>query len=213
VFYAHDGQNLFDAATSFSGEWGIDECLDSLYSKGYKTSIVVGIDNGGIYRIEELTPWPNPKYGGGKADLYSDFIVKTLKPYIDSNYRTLPDQKHTGIFGSSLGGVVSFYIGLKYPEVFSKIGVFSPAFWFSEESYKLAGNFKKKKPIKIYITGGAKEADNYEAEIIKMKQILTKGKIKPSELKVEVIPDGKHNEWFWRREFPKVYLWLMGNSK
>ena len=84
VIYMHDAQNLFDKNTSFAGEWNVDETLDSLKTQ----AIVIGIENGNEKRLDELTPFPNEKYGGGKADDYLDFIVNTLKPYVDKNYRT-----------------------------------------------------------------------------------------------------------------------------
>lgn len=105
VIYMHDAQNLFDAKTSFAGEWNIDETLDSLK----KQAIVIGIEHGNEKRLEELTPFPNEKYGGGKADDYLEFMVITLKPYVDKNYRTKPNANNTVIFGSSLGGLVSYY--------------------------------------------------------------------------------------------------------
>ena len=134
VLYMHDGQNLFDQFTSFAGEWEIDETLNRLVDQGYKVPIVVGIDNGGIYRIDELTPWNNPDYGGGQGDEYMAFIVETLKPFIDENYRTLSDRENTGIMGSSLGGLISTYGALKYQNIFSKSGPFSPAYWINNDS-------------------------------------------------------------------------------
>ena len=104
VIYMHDAQNLFDAKTSFAGEWNVDEKLDSLSAQ----VIVVGIENGGDKRLEELTPYKNEKYGGGNAEKYLEFIVNTLKPEIDKKYRTKTDTKNTTIMGSSLGGLVSF---------------------------------------------------------------------------------------------------------
>lgn len=88
VIYMHDTQNLFDNATSYAGEWKVDEILNSLFEKTGKGFIVVGIENGGEERINEYTPWRNEKYDGGKGAIYIDFIVHTLKLYIDSNYRT-----------------------------------------------------------------------------------------------------------------------------
>lgn len=208
VFYAHDGQNLFDAASSFSGEWGIDECLDSLYKIKGKSSIIVGIDNGGVYRTEELTPWPNHKYGGGKGSLYADFIVYTLKPFIDSAYRTLPDRKNTGVFGSSLGGLISFYMALQYPKIFGKAGVFSPSFWYSEKVYEMAMNTKLHKQLKLFIIAGRKEDENLENEVMRMKKILESKGFNNKNSVVKIIPDGEHHEWFWKREFPQVYNWL-----
>ena len=134
VIYMHDAQNLFDSESSYSGEWNIDEKLDSLQAQ----VIVVGIEHGNEKRIEELTPFKNEKYGGGKADDYLEFIVKTVKPKIDSTYRTKPDTKNTLIAGSSLGGLTSFYATLKYPDIFGKAVVFSPSFWFSDEIYNYA---------------------------------------------------------------------------
>lgn len=116
VIYMHDAQNLFDAKTSYSGEWNVDEKLHSLKAQ----VIVVGIEHGNEKRMEELTPFKNEKYGGGKADNYLEFIVKTLKPQIDKTYRTKTKKKNTIIMGSSLGGLTSYYAVLKYPTVFWK---------------------------------------------------------------------------------------------
>jgi metallo-beta-lactamase class B len=104
VLYMHDGQNLFDAATSFAGEWGVDETLDSLHALGDPGVIVVGIDNGRMKRMDEYTPWHNTRYGGGEGDAYVDFLTQTLKPYVDAHYRTLAERVHTGVAGSSMGG-------------------------------------------------------------------------------------------------------------
>jgi len=122
VIYMHDAQNLFDSKTSFVGEWNIDESLDSLNAQ----VIVIGIEHGNDKRIDELTPYKNAKYGGGNADAYVDFIVKTLKPEVDKKYRTKTNPKNTAIMGSSLGGLVSYYAALKYPkflerQVFSRL--------------------------------------------------------------------------------------------
>ncbi len=106
VLYMHDGQNLFDTFTSFSGEWEVDETLNELYDEGYKVPIVVGIDNGGGDRINEYIPWVNTEYGGGQGSEYVEFLVNTLKPYIDANYRTHSNRENTGIMGSSLGGLI-----------------------------------------------------------------------------------------------------------
>ena len=153
VVYMHDGQNLFDSSTSNYGEWNVDETLDKLVKEKNLKLIVVGIDNGGSKRLDEYSPWINEKYGGGKGDLYLDFIIETLKPYIDSNYKTLKDKNNTAIIGSSMGGLISHYAGLKYPKIFGKIGVFSPAFWFSpevNEFTKTNGNIKDTKMYFLY---------------------------------------------------------------
>ncbi len=120
VLYMHDGQNLFDDSTSAYGEWHVDETLNTLYDQGSRVPIVVGIENGGEYRQAEYTPWEHPPYDGGDGDLYMEFIVQTLKPYIDLNYRTLPGRDYTGIMGSSLGGFISHYGALSIPGCFQQ---------------------------------------------------------------------------------------------
>jgi len=206
VIYMHDGQNLFDAATAFSGEWNADETLDSLHAR----VIVVGIEHGGDKRIDELTPYPNPKYGGGQGDKYLDFVVHTLKPYIDSHYRTKPEAKSTGIFGSSLGGLISFYAVLKYPDVFGKAGVFSPSFWFSKDIYDLAEKSPKFKN-KIYFLAGDSESTDIDmaADMKKMVRIVDEKRCPCLRLdKTVIVKGGKHNEKMWRENFAKAYLWL-----
>lgn len=204
VIYMHDAQNLFDAKTSYAGKWKIDETLDSLKAN----VIIIGIEHGNQKRLDELTPYKNEKYGGGKADLYLDFIVSDLKPYVDKTYRTKPNKNNTAIMGSSLGGLVSFYAGLKYPKVFGKVGCFSPSFWFSDEIYKLMENTKKIN-TKIYFMCGDSESENMVAEMEKMENLIREKRCDCLHLtKMKVVKGGKHNEKLWANEFAKAYLWL-----
>jgi len=204
VIYMHDAQNLFDAKTSFSGEWNVDEKLDSLKAP----VIVVGIEHGNEKRIDELTPFKNEKYGGGNADNYLEFIVKTLKPYIDKNYRTKTKPKNTILFGSSLGGLVSYYGALKYPEVFGKAGVFSPSFWFSNEIYTFTEKQSKIK-TKIYFLCGDKESDDMVKDLTKMKRLLDTKRCYCLHLdKTKIVKNGEHNEKLWRDHFAGALIWL-----
>lgn len=204
VIYIHDAQNLFDAKTSYSGEWNVDEKLDSLKAK----VIVVGIEHGNEKRIDELTPFKNEKYGGGNADNYIEFIVKTLKPHIDKNYRTKTKAKNTILFGSSLGGLVSYYGALKYPEVFGKAGIFSPSFWFSPDIY----TFTEKQPkikTKIYFLCGDKESDDMVNDLTKMKRLLDTKRCYCLHLdKTKIVKGGEHNEKLWRDHFAEAIFWL-----
>ena len=207
VIYMQDAQNLFDASTSFAGEWNIDEKLDSLNSQ----VIVVGIENGNEKRIDELTPYKNEKYGGGKADNYLEFIVKTLKPEIDKKYRTKTNAKNTIIMGSSLGGLTSYYAILKYPEVFGKAGVFSPAFWFNrKEINELTKNTKKLK-AKIYFLCGDNEGDaDVIPDLNQIEYLVNEKRCYCLNLNKKVIvKGGQHNEKLWRDSFVKAYLWLL----
>ena len=204
VIYMHDAQNLFDSKTAYSGEWNVDEKLDSLKAP----VIVVGIEHGNDKRIDELTPFKNEKYGGGNADNYLDFIVKTLKPYIDKNYRTKPKAKNTIIMGSSLGGLVSYYAILKYPKTFGKAGVFSPSFWFSNDIYTLTEKAPKIK-TKIYFLCGDKESDDMVKDMTKMERLLDTKRCYCLHLtKSKIVKGGEHNEKLWRDGFVKAVLWL-----
>ncbi len=122
VLYLHDGQNLFDGATSFIAgqEWQVDETAQRLIAAGkIEPLMIVGINNAGKDRNNEYAPVEDARYKmGGKADLYGRMLVEELKPFIDSRYRTRRDAEHTGLGGSSLGGLVSIYLALKYPAVF-----------------------------------------------------------------------------------------------
>ena len=202
----HDAQNLFDASTSYAGEWNIDETLDSINAQ----VIVIGVEHGGDKRIDELTPFKNQKYGGGKADDYLDFIVNTLKPKVDAIYRTKSSAKNTAIFGSSLGGLVSFYAALQYPAVFGKVGCFSPAFWINKKEIFRKMEDTPKFTTKIYLLCGDKEDSG--AMVSDMKEMETLINSKRCECKKlnksVIVKEGEHNEKLWRNAFAKAYLWL-----
>jgi len=204
VLYMHDGQNVFDDATSYAGEWGVDEFLDSAM---LKRCIVVAIDHGGAKRINEYCPYDTEKFGKGEGDEYVDFLVKTLKPFIDKNYHTLKDKSHTFIAGSSMGGLISMYAVLKYPRVFGGAGVFSPAFWVGPKIFDDIKTKGKKVNAKIYFYCGKQEGETMEPDMIKAFEEMRK--VSKSKMECVVRPDGKHAEWVWREEFPLFYLWMM----
>ena len=211
VLYMHDGQNVFDDATSFSGEWGVDEALDTLGLK-YKESIVVGIDNGGDKRLNEYCPYDfslnnNAAINKGEGGKYVDFLVKTLKPFIDKKYRTLKDSKNTFTAGSSMGGLISMYAVLKYPKVFGGAGVFSPAFWVGPKIFDDINTKGKKVNAKIYFYAGDEEG----ATMVPMtlRAFNEMHRVSKSKMCEVIRAGGKHNEPRWRVEFPLFYEWLM----
>jgi len=211
VLYLHDGQNVFDACTGFSGEWSVDETLSQLQLQGLdaRGSVVVAVDNGGQERLNELSPWRNPKYGGGQGDQYVDFLVETLKPYVDANYRTLTGREYTGIAGSSMGGLISTYAALKYPSVYSKVGVFSPAFWFAEK--ELFTYLRQHNPLpatRFYFVSGTKESETMVPLMRAMRDSLARSGVPVDYLRYTIQADGQHAEWFWKREFAAAYQWL-----
>ena len=130
VIYMHDGQNLFDHELSYAGEWGVDETMERLAPEGIE-AIVVAIPNMGGERTGEYSPWRDPRAGGGRGDAYLDFIIDTLKPRIDRRFRTRRERDHTGIAGSSMGGLISLYAFLRHPGIFGFCGAMSPSLWFA----------------------------------------------------------------------------------
>ena len=214
VLYMHDGQNVFDDATSFSGEWGVDEAIDTLGVKA-KECIVVGIDNGGQKRLNEYCPYDfdlrgiaaNNVSGKGEGSLYVDFLVKTLKPFIDKKYRTLKDPKNTFTAGSSMGGLISMYALLKYPKVFGGAGVFSPAFWVAPKIFDDIKAKGKKINAKIYFYAGDEEGETMVPMTIRAFNEMHR--VSGSKMATVLRAGGKHNETRWRMEFPLFYEWMM----
>ena len=216
VIYMQDGQNCFDAYTSFSGEWEVDESLNQLFNQGDYGCIVVAIENGGAKRIDEYAPWVNTQYNaGGEGTQYINFIVETLKPFVDANYRTLPERKYTALFGSSLGALISQYGLIAHQDVFSKAGAFSPAFWFNDpEIFQQPSTMPKQQDMKIYFLAGTTEGQgSVVADVNQMESVLLNNGFSNQELKKVFHADGQHSEWYWAREFPAAYLWLFGDTE
>lgn len=208
VLYMQDGQNLFNEQTAAFGEWGIDECLDTLQQKLNKECIIVGIDNGAAHRINEYDPYDNAKYGKGEGTQYVDFLVQTLKPFIDKRFRTLKDSSHTFIAGSSMGALISLYAVIKYPNVFGSAGIFSPAFWIAPEMYNDAQQTDFKTMHRFFFYAGQKESESMVSDMKKMEDVLYKNNKQIQNTEV-IFPLGQHNETYWRKVFPEFYKWLM----
>jgi predicted alpha/beta superfamily hydrolase len=213
VIYMHDGQNLFDDALAFSGEWEVDETLDRLSKEKDLNLIVVGIENGGVERINEYTPWNLPKYPAeAKGDAYITSITETLKPFVDDHYRTLPDSENTAIMGSSLGGLISHYAALKNPEIFGKSGVFSPSFELSPSSFDFAKRQSNITSSKMYVMAGDHESDMMDEKMTEMIELMTSEGFPASKLNLKIVPGGEHNETLWKNEFEEAVLWLFSTK-
>lgn len=208
VLYMQDAQNLFNERTAAFGiEWGVDECLDTLEPKLHKECIVVGIDNGGEKRMNEYNPYDDAKYGKGEGKQYLDFIVQTLKPHIDSNYRVMKDAAHTFIAGSSMGGLISMYAMIQYPDVFGGAGIFSPSFWIAPKIFTDAANIIWQKKLYFYFYAGEKESLSMVRDMKKMFDIVHSKNC--CDMQFITFPLGQHNEKYWRQEFPDFYSWII----
>ena len=208
VIYMHDAQNLFDDATSFAGEWGVDETLDEFArTRGFE-AIVVGIDHGGDERLHELSPWTNPKYGPAQGEQYMAFVVDVVKPFVDARYRTLPDRANTAIAGSSMGGLESHYALLRYPQVFGKAAIFSPSYWYASEVYTQTRAHPWPADTRVYFYQGGREGEESLPDVERMLPLLATPDHAVRAITLHVEPDHEHNERAWRAEFPRAVAWL-----
>lgn len=174
VLYLHDGQNLFDPATAFSGnDWGLDALAEELIQTGQiQPLIIVGIYNAGEKRMAEYTHVRDRRGRGGRAKAYAKFLVEDLKPFIDSEYRTLTDRANTGLGGSSLGGLVTMYLGLHHPNVFGKLIVMSPSVWWANRAIlREVRKLRAKLPQKIWLDIGTCEGQNPELCVSNTKDL------------------------------------------
>ncbi|CAN5661751.1 hypothetical protein BH23GEM9_BH23GEM9_24030 [soil metagenome] len=210
VLYMHDGQNLFDPATSFAGEWAVDQTLEAA-SEGGLEMIVVAIPNMGPERSNEYSPFLDARNGGGKGELYLRFIVETLKPLIDADFRTLADREHTGIAGSSMGGLISLYAFFRYRHVFGFAGVMSASLWFASRSVL---EWVERQPFaggRIYIDVGMREGQKTVDDVLRLRDALeAKGYRNLHDLLCVVDTAGDHSERAWARRLHRKLRFLLG---
>jgi alpha-glucosidase len=204
VIYLTDGQNLFDPATAAFRHWKLREFMARQPLK--RQAILVGIDHGGVDRKHEYAPFTRGK-SGGQGDAYLQFIVNTLKPFIDQEYRTWSHREATGMAGSSLGGLIAFYAGIRYSHVFGKIGALSPSFWYNPQVFGLAGANAGAKS-QIYVGGSKTETRNMLPMLEKIYWALKAGGYADDQFRIVARDRGRHSETFWAREFKPMYEWL-----
>ncbi|MCB0516809.1 MAG: alpha/beta hydrolase [Bacteroidetes bacterium] len=209
VMYLHDGQNLIDPQAPY-GCWKLDHRMARLAQKGMGDFIIVAIDHGGKDRLKEYVPFDTPRWGVGDGKKYVRFLAETLKPFVDKHYRTLTDRENTGIGGSSLGGLISIYAGTLYPQVFSKMMIFSPSLWIAPKIYLNTIHFTDNYPMRIYVYVGAKESDFMVPQAQHFKEMIEKKGLDKEKIRVKlkVNPLGRHNEGEWGKAFPKAMRWL-----
>lgn len=217
VIYMHDGQNLFDKATAFIGEeWGADEAAAALAAQAPALeAIIVGVYNTGE-RSAEYTPHRDAARGGGKGREYARFIVKEVKPFIDASYRTLPGRRHTSVAGSSLGGLISLYLLLEYPGVFSGAGVLSPSLYWADRALPaLAAKKAAAGKMKIWLSMGTEEGEGAERaaaleDARKLRGVLLgKGFAENKDLVYVEDQGARHSEKYWAGQVPALLRFLL----
>ena len=213
VLYLQDGQNVFDRATSATGdEWSVDETAQRLIESGaIEPIIVVGIYNAGHRRIDEYTPTRDPKKKmGGRADAYARMLVQEIKPFIDRRYRTLRSAANTGLGGSSLGGLLTMHLGLRYPRVFSRLAVLSPSVWWHDRAIiREVDVLKAKLPLRIWLDSGTAEgADVTRDTRLLRDSLVQKGWIVGKDLAYLEAEGGGHNEKSWATRVEGVLRFL-----
>lgn len=213
VLYLQDGQNLFDGATSFvpGMDWRVGQTADHLIGSGaVEPVIIVGIYNTGKYRIREYTPSRMPKLGGGSGNRYAKFLVEELKPFIDFEYRTLGDAVNTGLGGSSLGGLVSLYVGLKLSQVYGKVAALSPSVWWNQRvMHRFAATVRVGARPRIWLDVGTAEGQQTVRDVENFRDVLLqKGWRAEGDLHFELVEGAEHNEAAWAARVGNVLQFL-----
>ena len=209
VIYMHDGQNLFDPGAAFAGEWRVDDTLEDLAPEGVE-AIVVAVPNMGERRIEEYSPFRDARQGGGRGDAYLDFLVRTLKPAIDRRFRTRQECSHTGIMGSSMGGLISLHGFFRHADVFGFAGVMSPSLWFAGRAIFDALASLPRWSGRVYIDIGTGEGRPAVRDARQMARLLRRSASRPR-LDVMYI-EGRgavHHESAWADRFERAVRFLL----
>jgi predicted alpha/beta superfamily hydrolase len=202
VLYLNDGQNVFDQATAFSDEWRVDETAQRLItSRHIEPVIIVGVYNAGAQRVDEYTPTVDHAKGGGGADIYGRMLVDDLKPFIDATYRTLPDPGNTALGGSSLGGLLTLYLGLRCPATFGKLAVLSPSVWWGDGVIvREVEALPSKTSQRIWLDAGRREGDDVIPDVRRLRDALVdKGWSIGEDLMYFEARGGEHNERSWAK--------------
>lgn len=214
VLYLQDAQNLFNEGSLY-GNWEIDKKLSILAEYGRGDVIIIAIEHGSDDRIKEYIFDNDNVANGSEGKKYIRFITDTLKPFVDEHYRTKKDRENTGIGGSSLGALISIYSGFLYPEVYSKLLIFSPSLWVEPNNNFPMMSFRVPFKTKIYLYGGEQEGSKMVKRIQVFENYLKRWEKKnlfDFEFKTSINAQGSHNEFYWSQEFPRAIEWLFYNN-
>jgi predicted alpha/beta superfamily hydrolase len=214
VLYLHDGQNIFDGATSYvpGQEWRVDETVEALIHAGrIQPLIVVAVNHGVTERAEEFGPTRDAyRQHGGRADLYTSFLVDELKPFVDRTFRTLADARHAALGGSSMGGLVTLHVGLTRPDVFGTLVVMSPSLWWDRRAMlSRVDALPGKLPWRIWLDCGTAEGRDTVRNVRALRQLLLeKGWVGGDDLRYVEIKEAPHTEAAWGDRMESVLKFL-----
>jgi predicted alpha/beta superfamily hydrolase len=211
VIYMQDGQNLADPERAFAGTWELTRALDSLAARGLET-IVVGVPNSGAERLKEYSPFPDLRHGGGAGDAYLAFVERTLKPLVDRRVRTRSEREATGIFGSSMGGLISLYSFFRAPETFGFVGAMSPSLWFGGGAIIDYIRRDGTPPGRNYVDARTEERAATQQNAAELAQVLeSKGYVAGESMQFTTVEGGRHEEAHWaERLVPALEFLLSG---
>lgn len=215
VLYMHDGQNLFDGRTSFVKDrtWEVREHADGAIEAGeVEPLVIVGIYNTGDRRIAEYTQDRDWKLGGGEARAYGRLITRELMPWVASQYRVRQDRESTGMGGSSLGGLVTLYLGLRHAEIFGKLAALSPSVWWNHKS--ILGYVNEHAPQiwerpKVWLDIGDREGHRTLRDVEHLARRLKANGWRPGEtMYFEKVHGGTHDEASWAKRVRPMLRFL-----
>lgn len=213
VLYLQDAQNLFNENAPF-GNWQIDKKLAVMSDYGIGKIIIIAIEHAEKERLIEYNVGKT-LLGEGQGKKYIRFIADTLKPFIDKSFRTKSEREFTGIGGSSMGGLVSIFSGLMYPEVYGKLMIFSPSLWVIPKIKFSFLDLFEPAETKIHLYAGGDESETMIKHVKKFKKrLLKRGKGNENmKVNLSINMDGKHSETYWSDEFPKAIEWLFFSDR
>jgi predicted alpha/beta superfamily hydrolase len=215
VLFMQDGQSLFDAETSIvkGRSWQLAETADAAIDAGeVEPLLIVGVANAGERRVAEYTPTQDWKMGGGRADKYGRLLVEELMPFVAVNYRVKADAANTGLGGSSLGGLVSLYLGLKHEDVFSKLAVLSPSVWWNHRAIlslvsEMAQAMHAKPRIWLDVGDAEGRRSITDTDLLD-RRLRSKGWRPGIDLSYQQIPGGTHDERAWAKRVRPMLQFL-----
>jgi len=223
TLYMHDGQNLFDAETSFAGEWRVDDALEQLAEEGIE-AIVVGVPNTGVDRLHEYSPFHDARFGGGRAADYLKFVVETVRPLVDEAFRTTGEREGTATVGSSMGGLISLYAFFERPDVFGAVGAVSPSVGFARGALIDYLELARFVGGRVYLDVGTHEGRPRERDPLELRRepaayvrmvretrdlLLRKGYREGQDLLYVEEEGGVHNEAAWASRLPRLLRFLL----